>query len=274
MSVPGRSPVQTFRLAAALTAGAMAVVLALLQLGISASPDGTGLARADARLVGLVVAGLVAAPLCGIFVSKLAHLRAELQAAHDLAFKDVLTGLPNRAATMAAMSTAISQCMEKGQTGALLFIDLDHFKTINDLHGHSGGDAALKHAAAIMQETVEPDMILGRFGGEEFVCFAPDASKGAAVAMAIILSLRSTSTHHYGDNIVVKASIGIALTGEARTPEGLLANADRALYLAKSSGRDKIVHHEDIRTLSDALKLDARNGHERPLENKIEKVAA
>jgi diguanylate cyclase (GGDEF)-like protein len=274
MIITVRSPAEAFRLSAALTAGAMLTVVALVQLVMLTYPDRGGLSQPDPRLVGFLVAGLIAAPLCGAFALILMRLGRELDEARDLAFKDALTGLPNRAATLAAMTSAISECVEKDRTGALLFIDLDHFKAINDLYGHSGGDAALRHAAAIMRETIEPDMILGRFGGEEFVCFAPDASKGAAVAMAIVLSLRATSTDHYGTEIVVRASIGVAMMGDARTPEALLANADRALYLAKSSGRDRIVHHDDIRTLNEAMKRDARGARQTPPDSEKADVAA
>jgi diguanylate cyclase (GGDEF)-like protein len=170
------------------------------------------------------------------------------------ALTDHLTGLPNRTALLDRLKDAIDACQRAGQTGALLYIDLDHFKMINDHHGHAGGDAALRHAARIMREMIEPGMVLGRFGGEEFVAFAHDSGRAAATAMAMILALRSTSAQHHGTDICVTASIGIAVMGDAATPEALLANADRALYLAKSAGRDRVVHHEDIRDLEASLR--------------------
>jgi len=243
--------------AAVAVASAMLVFL-LVELAAPESVPDTGMMRLLVCAAGAAIAMAVTAPVS--LLLSLALLRAHRlkEEAERLATTDLLTGLPNRAAVLVAIGEAIESCLAEQREGALLYIDLDHFKAINDHYGHLGGDVALQHAAAIMRETMAPGMVLGRFGGEEFVCFAPDAAQGAATAIAIIVSLRATSVNHYGSDINVTASIGIAVMGDARTPEALLANADRALYLAKSSGRDRIVHHDDIKILEDHSRRPAR----------------
>jgi diguanylate cyclase (GGDEF)-like protein len=240
--------------ASAATLLALVFVMTLIEVFAPSSLSAEPTLRPMAALSTLLVTLAIAIP-CGLMFS-LELLRAHdlAETARHLATTDQLTGLPNRSAALERIGKAIAACAAEGRIGALLYIDLDHFKTINDHFGHSGGDAALQHAATIMRETITPDMVLGRIGGEEFVCFAPDSAAAAAAAMAIIVTLRATSVEHYGSDIAVTASIGIAVMGDAITPEALLANADRALYLAKSSGRDRIVHHEDIRIVEEAMR--------------------
>jgi diguanylate cyclase (GGDEF)-like protein len=179
----------------------------------------------------LAVSAIVAGPTSLMLCLEILRANQRGEQMRRAALTDPLTGLPNRAALLDRLNEAIDACQRAGQTGALLYIDLDHFKMINDHHGHAGGDAALRHAAQIMRETVEPGMVLGRFGGEEFVAFAHDSGKAAATAMAMILALRSTSAQHHGTDISVTASIGIAVMGDAATPEALLANAIAAQHM-------------------------------------------
>jgi diguanylate cyclase (GGDEF)-like protein len=220
-------------------AGAGVAALAALSGWLNDGADGPKLAAA----------GVAAALPVILLMRKLAAARADAVRYCRLALTDTLTNLPNRAATMAAISRQIETCLAEDRAGALLYIDLDHFKAINDNFGHAGGDAALRHAAELMREVVDPDMIVGRLGGEEFVIFAPDASRAGSVAMAILIGLRATTARHGEHAITVTASIGMAMMGDSVTPEALLANADRALYLAKSAGRDRLVHHDELRAL-------------------------
>jgi diguanylate cyclase (GGDEF)-like protein len=229
--------------ARALGAGALAGVGVATVAGLS------GWLSDGADLPILAAAGVAAAVPVILLARRLAAARADAVRYCRLALTDTLTNLPNRAATMAAISRQIETCLAEQRTGALLYIDLDHFKAINDNFGHAGGDAALRHAAELMREVVDPDMIVGRLGGEEFVVFAPDATRAGSVAMAILIGLRSTTARHGDHAIPVTASIGMAMMGDSVTPEALLANADRALYLAKSAGRDRLVQHEDLRAL-------------------------
>ncbi len=242
---------EAYALAGALTLAVM-VAAGLLSLGVIhlAVPQGHAALRDTATtLAALIVVTLAAAVFApfSLFVS-LGLLRAH-QFSEDIrmvAETDQLTGLPNRAATMARLKDAVARCAAKNQRGALLFVDLDHFKSINDTYGHAGGDCALVHAARVMRETMPKDMIVGRFGGEEFVCFGPNAAETVAYALAIVMALRATPARFGEASIRVTASVGLAMMGDAATLEALLENADRALYLAKSAGRNRLVHHEDF----------------------------
>ncbi len=246
-----------YRLTAIVASAAMLLALILVTTLIEVFAPPSLSAEASLRPLAMLSTSIVTLAIaipCGLMFSlELLRTHSLAETARHIATTDQLTGLPNRSAVLERIGKAIAECTAEGRVGALLYIDLDHFKTINDHYGHSGGDAALQHAASIMRETVTPEMILGRIGGEEFVCFAPDSAAAAAAAMAIIVTLRATSVDHHGSDIAVTASIGVAVMGDAITPEALLANADRALYLAKSSGRDRIVHHEDIRIVEDAV---------------------
>lgn len=167
----------------------------------------------------------------------------------SMSLTDHLTGLPNRAAVLGKIEVAIAVGLKHGKTGTALFVDLDHFKKINDTYGHAGGDAALRHAADIMRTTLGPNAVMGRFGGEEFVCFIEDSADAPAIAAQIIMALRE-STVRYGDQtIAVKASIGLANTDGSGNVEHLLSQADEALYIAKSSGRDCIVSYDEVALL-------------------------
>jgi diguanylate cyclase (GGDEF)-like protein len=260
ISFPGmKGRRDAYRLALLVTAGAVvasvALALAALHIMVPATmlpivPHATAITAIAAAAISVIVAGPASLMLC-LQILRANQLGEQIRRA---ALTDPLTGLPNRAALLDRLKEATDACQRAGQAGALLYIDLDHFKMINDQHGHAGGDAALRHAARIMREIIEPGMVLGRFGGEEFVAFAHNSGRAAATAMAMILALRSTSVQHHGTDICVTASIGIAVMGDAATPEALLANADRALYLAKSAGRDRVVHHEDIRDLEASLR--------------------
>jgi diguanylate cyclase (GGDEF)-like protein len=250
------------RLALLVTAAAVAASVALALAALHALVPATVLAlvpQADAIAITIAAAtsAIVAGPTSLMLCLEILRANQLGEQIRRAALSDPLTGLPNRAALIDQIKEAIDACQRSGRTGALLYIDLDHFKMINDHHGHAGGDAALRHAARIMRETIEPGMVLGRFGGEEFVAFAHDSGRAAATAMAMIMALRATSANHHGTEICVTASIGIAMMGDAATPEALLANADRALYLAKSAGRDRVVHHEDIRDFEAGLRRTA-----------------
>ena len=167
----------------------------------------------------------------------------------QMALTDQLTGLPNRVAVLEQIEALVAALAASGREGTLLFVDLDHFKKINDVHGHAAGDAALRHAAHVMRRTLGPDAVLGRFGGEEFVCFVENAGHAGSVAGTIITALRSRPFVVNHTEIFVKASIGAANTALDLHAAPVLARADEALYIAKSSGRDCIVSYDQVAML-------------------------
>jgi diguanylate cyclase (GGDEF)-like protein len=156
-----------------------------------------------------------------------------------VAHHDALTGLPNRRSFMTRMHQSVALAERQSGTLALMFIDLDGFKRINDSHGHKVGDHLLQHVAARLNEGVRQADIVGRFGGDEFMVLltdCPDRTRAAAVAQKIITRLSEPYTIH-DIQITIGASIGIAMFPEqSREAEALIALADTAMYQSKSDG--------------------------------------
>ncbi|EKF20316.1 putative bifunctional diguanylate cyclase/phosphodiesterase [Nitratireductor pacificus] len=165
-----------------------------------------------------------------------------------LAFYDPLTGLPNRRLLFDHVREQMHQCARENSRGALLFIDLDNFKSLNDTMGHDVGDTFLKQVAERLLAAVGPGDRVARIGGDEFVIVLSLAGSGAAAATrnAIVSANRVLSAlrqefqlgqmmHH------TSASIGVLVfDGGEKNPEVLMKNADMAMYQAKTSGRNSV----------------------------------
>jgi diguanylate cyclase (GGDEF)-like protein/PAS domain S-box-containing protein len=162
------------------------------------------------------------------------------QALLDFARYDRLTGLPNRAQFVDKVAAAIERAGRGGTPFAVLYLDLDHFKDINDTLGHPVGDRLLKLVARRLREHVREDDVVARFGGDEFAILQGDVDTpedAAALARNLVELLRQPFDIA-GNTIRTGASIGISLYGpDASEPETILANADMALYRAKAEGR-------------------------------------
>jgi diguanylate cyclase (GGDEF)-like protein len=156
-----------------------------------------------------------------------------------VAHHDALTGLPNRRSFMAHMHQSVALAGRQSGTLALMFIDLDGFKLINDSHGHKVGDHLLQQVAARLNEGVRQADIVGRFGGDEFMVLltdCPDRTQAAAIAQKLIARLSEPYTIQ-DLRVTIGASIGIALfPGQSRDAEALIALADTAMYQAKRDG--------------------------------------
>lgn len=169
----------------------------------------------------------------------LANLR-NLALAESRAATDGLTGLPNRRAFEETLKRMAAQAGRTKTPLAALALDLDHFKTINDTHGHEVGDEVLAATGALLGDIVRASDFAARIGGEEFIVLAPDTARDGAVALA------ETIRGAVGEISVpgvprVTVSIGVAsLPEDASTPTGLLRAADRLLYAAKERGRDRV----------------------------------
>ncbi|OSM00106.1 PAS domain-containing protein [Magnetofaba australis] len=160
---------------------------------------------------------------------------------HDMARLDALTGALSRAFFLEKAETALKAAQRRHNTLALAVIDLDHFKQINDAHGHQFGDRYLTTAASAFQNALREGDFLGRMGGDEFLIIIQDAN---ATQMARSLSRihaalsRITLTAPNGEELRISASIGAALSWSDCDIDALTAHADAALYRAKAAGRN------------------------------------
>jgi diguanylate cyclase (GGDEF)-like protein len=160
-----------------------------------------------------------------------------------LAMTDSLTGVPNRRALMDYAERALAQ--RSGRSMALLMIDVDHFKRINDTRGHPAGDEVLRQISRLLSKRLRGGDLLGRYGGEEFCVVAPDTDADGALTLAESLraALESAELTTASGKISVTVSIGVALSAAnaERELKDILAEADVALYSAKKGGRNQVV---------------------------------
>jgi len=173
---------------------------------------------------------------------------AALEEVERLAFFDALTNLPNRPQLMHRLAEALTETAASGRYAALLFLDLDNFKTLNDTFGHDKGDSLLVAVAERLRSRVGDGDLVARLGGDEFVVIlrnlSPDLREAGIQAGQVAERLRSGLNGSYdlaGHNHYVSPSIGIRVFGsETGDVETLLRHADLAMYEAKASGRDNI----------------------------------
>lgn len=196
-------------------------------------------------------------------ISQLKSAQAQIK---HLAYHDALTNLPNRAALMERVSEQVDMLKRKNLRGALLFLDLDHFKHINDSLGHPVGDSVLKIITARLEATVRAEDTVARLGGDEFV-----------VLLSGLVGTRTEVTHQVrgladtlrellaepmfldGHRLQVTPSIGVALIPDhGTTPTDLLKRADIALYRAKDSGRNttQLFHSTMQKAASERLRME------------------
>jgi diguanylate cyclase (GGDEF)-like protein len=160
--------------------------------------------------------------------------------AEAMARTDALTGLNNRWAFMELASQTLRICQRKQRPVAVIILDMDSFKSINDNHGHNVGDMALQRAAEIIARTIRCSDIAVRFGGEEFAVFLPDTTldEGIGVAEKLRAAIEEKPLSVQGVDIRLTASVGVAGKGYDLTR--LLKEADIAMYKAKENGRNKV----------------------------------
>jgi diguanylate cyclase (GGDEF)-like protein len=179
-----------------------------------------------------------------------AAARAELLRMEQVALTDPLTGLPNHGTMMDQIEEELARCQRTQEACAIVFVDLDHFKHINDTWGHRAGDVVLREASCRLQKNIRRGDMVGRYGGEEFVMLLTNTNLHAAKLTAE--RLRATLADEAcilepgedtpdGNAIAITASIGVAVYGEhGATREALIEAADRAMYYAKQTGRNQV----------------------------------
>lgn len=179
-------------------------------------------------------------------VATVGFLRAELRRSEErslaldrLATTDTLTGLANRRAARAELERLCRQTQRYERPVAVVIVDLDHFKRINDQHGHAAGDEALIAAAAMLRRHTRSVDTIARWGGEEFLVIAPETPAPRAAQLAE--RMRVAFADRTGNGPGTTASFGVAELRPDETPDDVLRRADAALYEAKRAGRDRVV---------------------------------
>jgi diguanylate cyclase (GGDEF)-like protein/PAS domain S-box-containing protein len=249
-------------------AGDRAGVAAALQYAMSVpgvhGPVQCRIVRADGsrRVVEGTATNLLDDPDVGGVVLACRDVTSQAEANDALrqrAFSDPLTGLATRDVLLDRLGTALAAAHETGDTVAVLFVDLDRFKQVNDRFGHGDGDALLVAVAAALAGAVRPGDMLARHGGDEFVVLLDtvrNEREARSIAERARLALRVPVVLPGGTVVEAGASIGVALSDPSSTPAGMLRDADSAMYRAKQSGRDRVEVFDEALRLRAARRVE------------------
>jgi len=163
---------------------------------------------------------------------------------------DSLTGILNRRGLEDASLKMQGLCRRVHMGMAVLLIDIDYFKTVNDVHGHLVGDEVLRHMAKIATDVLRTGDVLGRYGGEEFIVFMPNTNESEAVILAERVRSAIENRPYLNGKLSVPITVSIGVTDSVRAGydfKGLVATADSTLYAAKNSGRNKVMRFTEIK---------------------------
>lgn len=186
-------------------------------------------------------------------VGRVVNIDEEKQREYELQIRadvDSLTGLYNKGAATTLIDSAVKKCSENGVKAALLMIDLDHFKSVNDTLGHAVGDTVIQETGKLLNENFKGRDIVGRMGGDEFMIFMCDI-KGVQDAKTIATNLNTKLRRTYGDSVSsvsISCSIGITMCGDSVADDfaSVYQRADAALYATKEKGRDGYTIFEEM----------------------------
>jgi diguanylate cyclase (GGDEF)-like protein len=172
--------------------------------------------------------------------------RQSLMRVYEAAVRDGLTGALNRKALDERLLAEIAFAVRHDTPLSVVMLDVDHFKAVNDTHGHPTGDAVLREVAARLTRALRIEDVFGRYGGEEFLIVARDITleRGAQLAERMRVLIDASPVVFEGTSIAVSASFGVAslsCCGATREAQALLAIADARLYEAKRAGRNRVV---------------------------------
>jgi len=167
------------------------------------------------------------------------ELTAKLAAAEALADRDTLVPTLNRRAFLRELHRTMSEVERYGTPGAVLYLDLDGFKAVNDAYGHAAGDAILRHVGTLLLDSVRESDVVGRLGGDEFGVILNHATADEARTKATVLNdrINNSAILHAGIAHRIRASIGVHAIALAEDPETAIARADEAMYADKHARR-------------------------------------
>jgi diguanylate cyclase (GGDEF)-like protein len=173
--------------------------------------------------------------------TELAEMSERLQAAEDLADRDALTPTLNRRGFLRELHRTMSEVERYKTPAAVLYLDLDGFKAVNDSYGHAAGDAILRHVGALLNDSIRESDIVGRIGGDEFGVILNRVSPDEARAKAQSLSdhINASAILHAGVAHRIRASVGVHPVAMVEDPETAIARADEAMYADKYARRNE-----------------------------------
>ncbi|WP_102128124.1 GGDEF domain-containing protein [Deinococcus planocerae] len=204
-------------------------------LGLCLYHLGFGAGRGDLRLTAAILQFLLAGAVMVVVQATFGVQRMHLLAAREAAYRDALTGLANRRAAeerLAALSAG-------GEPFTVVLFDLDHFKRLNDEHGHATGDRVLRGVAGAARGILPPGGLAARWGGEEFLLILPP-QEGDEVRRLLDTLRGHLRGQRHGEVSGVTACFGVATTGPGEHPDSVIHRADAAMYAAKRQGRNDV----------------------------------
>lgn len=238
MKIKIRTRREVLCLTAAITALSVLIPAAITFAAFALSADGLSPSYVPPLMTVAIAIPLFLAPAITIVLLNVMRVQAEMIRAIDARIMyDMLTGVLNRNHFLDSVRAA-------DVNGPIMIVDADHFKAINDSHGHAVGDEALRVMAHAIKQCVGSDGYVGRLGGEEFGVFMPEcsAAQGVARAEAICNAIRRLSPIVGGASVKLSVSIGVTYHRSTRVIGHSMKLADDLLYRAKAEGRDRVVH--------------------------------
>lgn len=173
------------------------------------------------------------------------QLKAALERNVQLAHTDALTGLPNRRLFESILTRRVFEAERYERALSIALIDVDHFKSINDTHGHVVGDQVLSVLGSLLREQLRVADLCARWGGEEFALLCPEATQSGILALAERLRVL-VQAHAFPCDLQVTISVGVATWQSGDSEESFFSRADRALYAAKDAGRNRVLSGESL----------------------------
>lgn len=202
------------------------------------------IAQGGITLLGIYVLVIAAGGAVGYWlISRMAsRIERSESALQLLATTDPLTGIPNRRTVWQRLEEEVARTARLSGVLGVIELDIDHFKVVNDTHGHPAGDEVLREVAKRITSALREYDVAGRIGGEEFLVVAPemDAESLSALAERLRVHTKGYPIEHGLTEIAVTISVGATLSALGDTAETLFARADEALYAAKAAGRDRV----------------------------------